>query len=168
MTLSDLIQLVAVLAAVGASIVALVIASRDRKTQLQIAKQARNLDRLSVELQYAIRLSANRNMGGSSDPAESKRLGSEALALAGVVGQRWVPRLYSRSMNYRSTEELRERLEDDDQQRTPRWVKDKIEAGLAVQAIIAEMYGTSGEELPQILADPDNQDAVDDGMDVAG
>lgn len=90
-TIGDAIQLLAVLAAVGASITALVIATKDLRTQLAIAEADRGQSRLAIELDYAIRLSAHRNMGGSTDDGERKRLSSEALALAGVVGERWVP-----------------------------------------------------------------------------
>lgn len=138
MTIGDVIQLLAVFAAVGASIIALVIATKDRRTQLAIAEADREQSRLAIELEYAIRLSANRNMGGSTDDGERKRLGSEALALAGVVGERWVPRQYDRAMDFKSPEQLRAMLGDPDET-TPRWVKDKIEAGLAVQAIVAAL-----------------------------
>lgn len=163
MTLSDWIQLAAVLVALAASITALVIATQDRRTQLAIAREARAHDRLSLELEYAVRMSANRNRGGSTDALERAQLSAEALALAGVVGPRWAPRQYARAMNYKTPEQLRERLSDPDEMRSPRWVKDKIEAGLAVQSIMAEMYGTGGEELPMIAADPDHPDEVDDG-----
>lgn len=170
MTVSDGIQLAATLVAVGASIVALVIASLDRRTQLRIARETREQSRLALELEYAVRLSANKNMGGSAEDAERKRLGAEALALAGVVGPRWAPRQYSRAMNYRTPEELRERLADSDETRTPRWVKDKIEAGLAVQAIVAEMYGPDPHPItPAERQGPANEesDFVDDGWDGA-
>jgi hypothetical protein len=162
MSTSDLIQLAAALAAVAASIVALVIATLDRRTQLRIAREARDHSRLALELEYAVRLSANVNMGGSTDDAERKRLGAEALALAGVVGPRWVPRQYGRAMNYRSPEQLAERLADQDAVRTPRWVKDKIEAGLAVQAIVDAMYGPD-ERAVAVAPVADDADFVDDG-----
>lgn len=136
---TDWIQIVAVLVAVAAAVSALVIATVDRRTQLRIARKQATLSRLSIELEYAVRLSTNRNMGGSSDPAESKRLGAEALALASVVGPRWVPTQYQKAVNGKSPEELRASLSDEDSE-TPQWVKWKIESGLAVQAIVDEMH----------------------------
>jgi hypothetical protein len=95
-------------------------------------------------------------------------MGSEALALANVVGQRWVPRMYARSMNYRTPDELRARLDDEDETRTPRWLKEKIESGLAVQAIVAEMYGSGGNMPATTATYIDASDAVDDGWNRAG
>lgn len=139
MTLTDGIQIVAVLAAVFASIMALRIATKDRKIQLEIAARAREHDRLRTQLEYAVRLSANRNMGGSTDPEESERLGSEALALATVVGERWVPLQWSRASDGKTTEELKAML-DLPETELPGWVKDKIETGLAIQAMMDELY----------------------------
>lgn len=137
MSVSDVIQLAAVLVAVVASVVALVIATADRKTQLRIAKRDRAQARLAVELEYAVRLSANRNMGGSSDPAESKQLGAEAMALAVVVGRRWVPRQYDHIMEGRTPEEIITMFENPE---SPNWVKWRNEAAVGVQAIVDEMY----------------------------
>lgn len=141
MTTSDSIQLLAVLVAVGASVVAIIIATQDRKTQLRIARQDREQARLALELEYAIRLSANRNMGGSTDPAETKRLGAEALALIGVVGKRWVPEQYAHIMNGHTPESLAAAHANDG---TPQWIKWRTESTLAVQRIVAEMYAKSG------------------------
>jgi hypothetical protein len=136
---SLIVQALAVFVAVGASVVALVISGRDRAALLTIARRDREHDRLRTELEYAVRLSANRNRGGSSDREESGRLGAEALALAGVVGEHWVPRQFERAMDYKTTAELESMLDDSDD-KTPQWVKDKIETGLAIQRIIAELY----------------------------
>ncbi|MFE7845894.1 hypothetical protein ACFUTX_11975 [Microbacterium sp. NPDC057407] len=161
--ISDLIQLLAIVVALGVGIAAIVIATKDRKTQLEIARQNLEHSRLALELEYAVRLSANMNMGGSSDAQERKRLGAEALALASVIGPRWAPRQYARAMNFRTPDELRERLNDTDRDRTPRWVREKIEAGLAVQAIMAAMYGEEADaEIRSALA-LDPSDRVDDG-----
>lgn len=135
-----IIQALAVLVALGASILALVISGRDRRALIAIARRDREHERLRTELDYAVRLSTNRNMGGSTDAGERKRLGSEALALASVVGERWVPRQYDRAMDYKTSEELEEILHGPETPDSPQWVKDKIEAGLAVQRILAELY----------------------------
>jgi hypothetical protein len=137
---TDVIQLLAVLVAVAASIVAITIATQDRKVQLRIARQDREQARLALELEYAIRLSANRNMGGSTDPAETKRLGAEAMALVGVVGERWVPEQYARIMEGHTPETLAAAHAGDD---TPQWVKWRTESTLAVQRIVAEIYEAS-------------------------
>jgi hypothetical protein len=92
-----------------------------------------------MELEYAVRLGTNRNYGGSTDPAEVNRLGAEGLALATVVGQQWVPRQWERASDGMNENEMRAMLEHPEAE-TPQWVKDKIEAGLAIRAIIAELY----------------------------
>jgi hypothetical protein len=140
MTVSDYIQLAAVLAAVGASIVALVISASDRRTQIELAQRERAQARLATELEYAVRLSANRNMGGSSDPAETKRLGAEAMALAVVVGRRWVPNQYDYLTEGKTMDELRATFDNEE---SPDWVKWRNEAAAAVQAIVDEMYANT-------------------------
>lgn len=140
MTVTDIVQIVAVLVALGASIVALVIAHRDRRTQIEIAARDRKHQRLLLELEYAVRLSANRNRGGSTDTEESKRLGAEALALAAVVGKKWVPRQWDRATDGMSDEEMYELLDGPETPERPLWVKDKMETGLAIQNILRELY----------------------------
>lgn len=139
MTVSDWIQVGVGLAAVVAAVIALAVGVIDRRTQLEIARRAREQDRLALELEYAVRLATNRNMGGSSDPAETKRLGAEALALATVVGPRWVPRQWERASNGKTLDQMAEKL-DAPESEWPTWVKDKTETGLAIRAIIDEMY----------------------------
>lgn len=151
MTISDWIQVGAVLAAVVASILALVIATVDRRTQLRIAEQDRAHSRLALELEYAIRLSTNRNMGGSEDRAESKRLGAEAMALVGAVGERWVPRQYAHVMDGRTIAELEQAI-DEKADGMPQWVQDRNEATIAVQSIIAEMYGNPAAPNRNVIA----------------
>ncbi len=140
MTTSDVIQIVAVLVAVAASVVALIIATLDRKTQMRIAEKDRAQARLAVELEYAVRLSTNRNMGGSTDPAETKRLGAEAMALAVVVGKRWVPRQYDYVTEGRTPEQIAAMFDNEE---SPQWVKWRNEAAVGVQAIVDEMYATA-------------------------
>ena len=141
--MSDVIQLIAVLAAVGASIVAIGIATQDRKTQLRIAEEARRQSRLELELEYAIRLSANRNMGGSEDNAESKRLGAESMALVSVLGEKWVPNQYAYVMEGHTPESLMEEHFGSD---TPNWIRWRTESAVAVQRIMEELYGTGDLE----------------------
>lgn len=120
----------AVLAAVIASITALSISVADRRLQMRLAHHDRAQARLATELEYAVRLSTNRNMGGSTDPAETKRLGAEAMALAIVVGQRWVPNQYNYVTEGKTPEEPREIFENAE---SPDWVKWRNEAAAGVQ-----------------------------------
>lgn len=145
MTISDLIQVLIALVAVGASVVALLIAGKDRKTQIQIARQNREHSRLLLELDYAIQLSANRNHGGSTDEQIRKKLGAEALALAGVVGKRWVPRQWDRATGGRTIEEMQALIEKGPTKEQPEWVLDKIESTLAVNALLNELYADTDE-----------------------
>lgn len=138
-SVTDVIQVAAVLVAAAAAVAALAIATIDRRTQLRIARHQAQMSRLAIELEYAVRLSAVRNRRGSHDKDESKRLGAEALALAGVVGPRWVPVQFAHAMNNKSPEELRSMLNDDERV-TDRSTKWKIEAGLAVQSITDALY----------------------------
>lgn len=152
MTTSDVIQLLAVLAAVAASLIALYISARDRRTQIDLARKEREQARLSIELEYAIRLSTNRNMGGSADPAESKRLGAEAMALALVVGQRWVPQQYHFLTEGKSIDELRDTFDNPE---SPEWVKWRNEAAAGVLSIVEALHsGSPG---------PATQRPMDDG-----
>jgi hypothetical protein len=139
LTATDVIQLAAVLVAAAAAIVALAIATIDRKTQLRIARHQARLSRLTVELEYAVRLSANNTRGGSTDALERAQLGAEAAALVSVVGARWAPLQYAEKMSNQTPTELRAKL-DDDESETPTWVKWKIESALAVQAIVDELH----------------------------
>ena len=135
-----IVQAAAVVVALTASVSALVMSTRDRAALLAISKRDREHERLRTELEYAVRLSANRNMGGSADTAESHRLGSEALALANVVGERWVPRQFERAMNYSTPGEIAAMLEEGPTKDQPQWVQDKMESGLAIQRILDELY----------------------------
>lgn len=138
-TVTDWVQIAAVLVAVGAAVSALVIATVDRKTQLRIARHQAMLSRLSIELEYAVRLAANRAHGGSTDPMEVKRLGAEAMALTSVVGKRWAPLQYERTTDGKTPDELRVMLSEDEAT-APQWFKDRLEAGLAVQAIVDALH----------------------------
>lgn len=152
------VQAIAVIVAVVASVVALVIASQDRKALLGIAQRDREHERLRTELEYAVRLATNRNMGGSTDSATSHRLGAEALALATVVGARWVPRQFKRATEDKAPEELLGMLQNSESE-TPRWVKDKIETAIALQQIMDEMYRLTASSAPDAVGkageDPD-------------
>lgn len=137
------IQSAAVLVALTASVVALVTSWLDRRNNRRIAEESRAADirvrALALELEYAVRLATNRAMGGSSDPAESNRLGAEALALVTLLGRDRVPAQWDKAVQH-GPDELLAKM---DEPETPDWVKHKIEAGAAVQRILAEFKATS-------------------------
>ncbi|WP_349426854.1 hypothetical protein [Microbacterium sp. LWS13-1.2] len=139
MTVGDWIQVGVGVVALVAAIVALAVGLIDRRTQLHIARRSLEHDRLKLELEYAVRLATNNNRGGSTDPLERAQLGAEALALTTVVGPRWVPRQWERVTNGKTLEEMAAKL-DAPEDEIPRWVKDKNETGLAIRAILAELY----------------------------
>ncbi|MBP5801329.1 hypothetical protein J2D78_04450 [Microbacterium maritypicum] len=138
MTIGDWVQVVAVLAAISASLVALRIATTDRRTQREIARSDREHARLILELEYALRLSENLNHGGSTDPAETKRLGAEAMALAAVLGERWVPHYYTHLMDGRTVDQIAEAVETK-ADHMPEWVQWRNEATVAAQRIAARL-----------------------------
>jgi len=119
-----IIQTAALVAAVIASTIALVIASKDRRVA-----------RLQRELDMALRLLENRNHGGSTDAAARKRLGAEALTLVGTLGERRLPLQWKRQVGVDDAK-LRSLIDSDG---TEEWVKDKMEAQLAVNAIRKEL-----------------------------
>ena len=95
MATGDIIQIAAVVVAVGASLVALSIASMDRRNAIKIAQDDRRaaIDqaRLLAELEAAIRLSVLEARGGHTDPVVSKDMGAETLALVSMLGPDRVP-----------------------------------------------------------------------------
>lgn len=145
MTIGDWIQVAAVLAAVGASSTALRIATKDRHEQRELARRDREQTRLALELDYALRLSENLNHGGSTDPTETKRLGAEAMALGGVLGEQWVPIYYRHLMDGRSVAEL-EALPAQPDSEMPDWVAWRNEATVAVQRIGERLRKLSDRE----------------------
>lgn len=142
MMIGDWIQVLAVLTAVGASLVALRIATTDRRVQQEIAREDREQARLMLELEYALRLSENLNHGGSTDRDETRRLGAEAMALAAALGERWVPRYYAHLMDGRSVDQLADAIDarEDDM---PEWVQWRNEATVAAQRIAARLNGSA-------------------------
>jgi hypothetical protein len=95
-----LIQTAAVVAAVAGLIVALRIAQDDRRESARLAREDRAVARREAErrhrLDLLIRLSVNREQGGSTDPAEANRLGAEAAALTSALGPTVVPQAWAR------------------------------------------------------------------------
>ena len=90
MAVGDVIQIAAILVAAGASIVALIIASMDRRNAIKIAEDDRQAAadqaRLLAELEAAIRLIVLEARGGHTDPIISKDMGAETLALIAMLG----------------------------------------------------------------------------------
>lgn len=142
MTLSDLIQTLAVLAAVGASIVALYISKKDRQEALQIAdtdrREALRQAHLMFELHTLERLSENRNRAGSIDREEASKMGAEALTLVGLLGPERIPEQFGRVAG--DNEALRAAYVDPDM---PGHKKDAIETQLAVNAVLAEIRAST-------------------------
>nr|WP_201470992.1 hypothetical protein [Microbacterium hydrocarbonoxydans] len=149
MTVGDFIQIFAVLAAVGASIVALTVSAKDRKSAQAIAKgdrtaaaelaaqdrrEALHQAHLIFELEALTRLLENLNRGGSTDRAEAGRMGAEALTLVGVLGQERVPHLWEEKAA--DDEKLQAHFVDPDM---PQYKKDAIEVQLAVNALRREI-----------------------------
>ncbi len=149
MTLCDLIQVLVVLTAVGASIVALVIASKDRRNAQRIAeddraaaaevaaqtqREALRQAHMMFELETLTRLLENLNRGGSSDRQESSRMGAEALTLIGVLGRERVPHLWDE----RAGDDTKLQKHYDDPE-MPQYKKNAIEVQLAVNALHREI-----------------------------
>lgn len=135
MELTDWIQVVAVLVAVGASLVALYISDRDRANARQIAaadrRAALRQAKLLVDLENLTRLAENLNRGGSTDPAETKRMGAEALTLIGLIGPDLLPTLWDKRLG--SNAKLQAKLRDEE---FPEFKKHAIEAQLAVNTVV--------------------------------
>ncbi|AZZ55915.1 hypothetical protein [Rathayibacter iranicus] len=136
---SNAIQVTAVLAAVVASIIALVVSALDRRNARSIADADRaaaaRQARLQVELTAATRLLENQVRGGSTDPHERKRMGAEALTLIGLLGKERLPELWADHVK-RDDEGLRKLKEDPG---TEMWQTYAIEVQLAMNAILRDM-----------------------------
>lgn len=139
MTAGDIIQVVAVVVAIGASIVALVIASMDRRNALKIAEGDRRAAvdqaRLLAELDAATRLSVLEARGGHTDPVISKDMGAETLALIAMLGPDRVPEMWKRRVT-KSDEELRAFIADESE---PQFLRDAVEAERAVYDVLREL-----------------------------
>ena len=138
-TLSNALQAGAILAAVGASIVALVIASQDRANAQRIAaedhRESARQARLMFELDAAQRLSVNLARGGHTDPVTRGDMGAEALALVALLGPERVPRLWERKVG-KDDADMRAFIEDEDKLGFRR---DAVEAARAARTIAAEL-----------------------------
>lgn len=138
MTLADLLQLLVVITAASASIVALVIASKDRKHSATMAAEDRrasaNQARLLAELEAAKRLSILEARGGHTDPVVVKDMGAETLALIAYLGPERVPNMWKRRVA-KSDAELRKIIADESQEQ---FIRDAVEAERAVHDILRD------------------------------
>lgn len=139
MATGDIIQIAAVVVAVGASLVALSIASMDRRNAIKIAQDDRRaaIDqaRLLAELEAAIRLSVLEARGGHTDPVVSKDMGAETLALVSMLGPDRVPEMWKRRVT-KSNEDLRAFVADESE---PEFLRDAVEAERAVHDILRDL-----------------------------
>jgi hypothetical protein len=139
MTLADFIQVLVVFTAAGASIVALVIASKDRRHSAAIAEADRRASaeqaRLLVELEAAKRLSILEARGGHTDPVIVKDMGAETLALIAFLGPDRVPNMWKRRVT-KSDAELREFIADESKEQ---FLRDAVEAERAVHDILRDL-----------------------------
>jgi hypothetical protein len=148
--LSNWIQVVAVLTAVAASIVALSVSAKDRRNAREIADADRAASlhhaRLLFELEMATRLLENNNRGGSTDPLERAQLG--ALTMIGVLGRKRVPRQWDRRVD-RNDDGLADLISDP---QMPDWKKDAFESQLAVNAILRAIDAEAGQNPESAVA----------------
>lgn len=139
MTVGDIVQIAAIIVAIGASIVALVIASQDRRAATRIAEDDRRIaieqSRLLAELDAAVRLSILEARGGHTDPVIVKDMGAETLALTARLGPERVPEMWKRRVG-KSDAELRAYVQNESE---PQFLRDAVEAERAVQDILEDL-----------------------------
>jgi hypothetical protein len=133
------VQVAAVLAAVGAAIVALVISRQDRENARKIAAEDRRTallqGKLMFELEALLRLSQNLRRGGHEDTGISKDMGAEAGALIGAIGPERLPTNWDKRVA-QTPEELRAFVQDETKQD---WLRRAVEAQLALMAVSEEL-----------------------------
>lgn len=139
MTFGDWIQAVSTLVTLGAVLVALHIASADRKHAAEIAKADRKSNarqaRLIFEWEAAKRLSILEARGGHTDKVISKDMGAETLALIALLGPDRVPRMWDRRVGMTDAE-LGAFIDDEGE---PQFLRDSVEAEQAMTSIASEM-----------------------------
>lgn len=139
------VQAAAVVVAIGASMVALTVSWRERVNARRIAALDRRSSlsqaKLVFDLEVLVRLLENLNRGGSTDPAETRRMGAEALTLVGMIGPDLLPTLWERRVG--EDEKLRAHLVDPE---FPQYKRDAIEVQLAVNDVLTEIRRLSDRE----------------------
>lgn len=132
------IQAAAVVVAVGASLVALTVSWRDRANARFIADLDRRASlkqaKLLFDLDVLMRLLDNLNRGGSTDPKESARMGSEALTLIGLLSAELLPTLWETRVGH---EDKLQRHHVDPE--FPQYKRNAIEVQLAINRVLAEI-----------------------------
>lgn len=133
------VQVAAVVAAVGAAIVALVISRQDRENARKIAAEDRRAallqGKLMFELEALLRLSQNLRRGGHTDPVIVQDMGAEAAALIGAIGAERLPMNWD-SRVAKTPEELRQFVDDETKKD---WIRRSVEAQLALMAVSEEL-----------------------------
>jgi len=124
---------------VGASIVALVIAAKDRRNATAIAEADRRnaIDQalLLAELEAVTRLAITEARGGHTDPVIRKDMGAEGLVLTALLGPERVPHMWKRRVE-KSDAELRAYIEDETKEQ---FLRDAVEAERAVYDILKDL-----------------------------
>lgn len=150
MTTEDLtlwIQAAAVVAAVGAAIVALIVSALDRRNARAIAAKDRAVSirqaKLMFELETLLKLSQNLRRGGHTDEETRKDMGAESGALIGAIGAERLPRNWENRIE-KDDAGLREFVADATQ---PEWLRNSVEAQVALNSV--------AEELGQLIAEQD-------------
>ena len=140
------VQVAAVLAAVAASIIALVISARDRRTSRQIAADDRRASltqtKLAFEMDALLRLSQNLARGGTTDDQQRKDMGAEATAIVGAIGPKRLPLNYATKVE-KTDAELVEFVEDAE---SPGFLRHSVESLLALKAVTAELNALIEEQ----------------------
>lgn len=142
MTTEDLtlwIQAAAVVAAVGAAIVALIVSALDRRNARAIAAKDRAVNikqaKLMFELEALLKLGQNLRRGGHIDKVISKDMAAEAGALIGAIGEKRLPRNWDKGVQ-KDDNGLIEYMNDES---TPEWKRDSVEVQLALNAVSEEL-----------------------------
>lgn len=133
------VQVAAVVAAVGASLVALAISAMDRRNSRRIADEDRRAAlrqaHLMFELEALVKLSQNLSRGGHTDQSIVMDIAAERAALVGALGSERVPRSWATHVE-ETPEELRAMIVDES---TDFVLAHSIEAHLALTEVADEI-----------------------------
>ncbi|NVN00692.1 hypothetical protein [Arthrobacter sp. SDTb3-6] len=133
------VQAGAVVVAVGASIVALVVSTLDRRNARWIAAEDRRAAlghaQLMFEQEALLRLLQNLRRGGHTDSVISKDMGAEAGALISAVGPEKLPRNWAKQVAQTESELLA--YVDDEEQ--PDWQRRAVEAHIALNDVTRDI-----------------------------
>jgi hypothetical protein len=146
-----LVQVAAVVAAVGASIVALIISALDRRNARKIAakdrKDSLRQAQLLFEQEVLLRLLQNARRAGSTDPLERDQLGAEAAALIGLLGPERLPMNWeNRVGKNQSEDEMRAFVADASKQE---FLRRAVEVQLALNTTTAQIRAILNDEAGQ-------------------